>query len=162
MLLFLIILLLLIKLCELANKLLYKRKINKILRDINTKQDLLYLNFKDYMSVISEVLKRMGYAVRLTEACGIEGSGLTLNNIQFAEVWKHGIQQSVDVELAMNLSKCMKNSSIHRGMLITLGDFKPCTLVYCHTNVIDCINGDRLLAMCKSIQNTKVTLEPAK
>ncbi len=162
MLLLLITLLALIKLTELTYRIFYKRKINQILKVINTKEDLLYLNFKDYMSVIVEVLKRLGYKVKPTEACGIDGSGLLLNNVHFTEVWKHGLQQVVDVELAMNLFKCMSDNSIYRGMLITLGDFKPCTKVYCHKNVIECINGDQLLDMCKSVQNAKVVFEPAK
>ncbi len=162
MLLLFITLLVLIKLTELTYKVFYKRKINQILKVINTKEDLLYLNFKDYMSVIMEVLKRLGYRVKPTAACGIDGSGLLLNNIQFTEVWKHGLQQVIDVELAMNLFKCMSDNSIYRGMLITLGDFKSCTKVYCHKNVIECINGDQLLDMCKSVQNAKIVLEPAK
>ncbi|EMS69215.1 restriction endonuclease [Ruminiclostridium cellobioparum] len=162
MLLLFITLLVLIKLAELTYRVFYKRKINQILKVINTKEDLLYLNFKDYMSVIMEVLKRLGYRVKPTAACGIDGSGLLLNNIQFTEVWKHGLQQVIDVELAMNLFKCMSDNSIYRGMLITLGDFKSCTKVYCHKNVIECINGDQLLDMCKSVQNAKIVLEPAK
>ncbi len=152
----------LVKLTEITNKLIYKRKITELIKVINTKEDLLYLNFKDYMAVIIEVLKRSGYKVNPTTACGIDGSGLKLNNIQFTEVWKHGLQQIVDVELAMNLSKCMHDNSVYRGMIITLGDFKPCTRLYCHKNVIECINGDQLLAMCKAVRNTKVALEPAK
>lgn len=155
-------LLILVKLTEIANKLIYKRKITELIKVIKSKEDLLYLNFKDYMAVIVEVLKRSGYKVKPTDACGIEGSGLKLNNIQYAEVWKHGLQQIVDVELAMNLSRCMRDNSVHRGMIITLGDFKPCTRIYCHRNVIECINGDQLLAMCKAVQNPKVALEPAK
>lgn len=162
MLLLFITLFTLIKLTELTYKIFYKRKISQIIRVINTKEDLLYLNFKDYMSVIMEVLKRMGYKVKPTVACGVDGSGLILNKMQFSEVWKHGLQQIVDVELAMNLAKCMSDNSIYRGMLITLGDFKPCTRLYCHRNVIECINGDQLLDMCKSVQNAKVALEPAK
>lgn len=155
-------LLILVKLTEITIRLFHKRKITELLKVINTKEDLLYLKFKDYMAVIVEVLKRSGYKVKPTDACGIEGSGLKLNNIQFTEVWKHGLQQIVDVELAMNLSRCMHDNSIYRGMIITLGDFKPCTKTYCHKNVIECINGDQLLAMCKAVQNTKVALEPAK
>jgi len=152
----------LVKLIEIVIKIFWKRKINELIKVINTKEDLLYLNFKEYMAVIVEVLKRSGYKVEPTDGCGIEGSGLKLNNIQYAEVWKHGIQQIIDVELAMNLHRCMRDNSIYRGMIITLGDFKPCTRLYCHKNVIECINGDQLLAMCKAVRNTKATLQPAK
>lgn len=155
-------LLILVKLTEITIKLFHKRKITELLKVIDCKEDLLYLNFKDYMAVVVEVLKRSGYKIKPTAACGIDGSGLKLNNIQFAEVWKHGLQQVVDVELAMSLSRCMHDNSIYRGMIITLGDFKPCARLYCHKNVIECINGDQLLSMCKAVRNTKVALEPAK
>jgi restriction system protein len=150
------------KTCFIIKDQLYKRKINELLKDINSKEDLLFLNFKDYMSIIIEVLKRSGYKVKQTAACGIDGSGLKLNDIQYTEIWKHGLQQIVDVELAMNLAKCMRINSIYRGMLITLGDFKLSTRVYCHQNVIECINGDQLLSMCKAVQGAKAVLEPAK
>ncbi len=160
MLLLFLFLLILLKLVELISKLVYKRKIHELLKVINTKEDLLYLNFKDYLAVIVEVLRRSGYKVKSTDACGIDGSGLKLNGIQFAEVWKHGLQQIVDVELAMNFAKCMHNNSIYRGMLITLGQFKPSTRAYCHKNVIECINGDQLLDMCKAVQAPKEALAP--
>ncbi len=162
MLIILLILVIVFKICFIIKDLLYKRKINELLKDINSKEDLLFLTFKDYMSVIVEVLKRSGYKVKQTDACGIDGSGLELNNIQYTEIWKHGLQQIIDVELAMNLAKCMRVNSIYRGMLITLGDFKPCTRVFCHQNVIECINGDQLLSMCKAVQGEKAVLEPAK
>jgi len=150
------------KLTELFRQLLYKRKICELVNCINSKEDLLYLSFKDYISVIVEVLKRSGNKVRFTDSCGVEGSGLALNNVQFAEIWKHGLQQMVDIELAMNLSKCMRDNSIYRGMLITLGDFKTCTKIYCHKNVIECINGDRLLTLLKEVQDKNAILEPVK
>jgi hypothetical protein len=162
MLIFYLILLVTLKIVLIIKEFLYKRKINELLKFINSKEDLLYLNFKDYMSVITEVLKRYSYKVKSTDACGIDGSGLKLNNIIFAEIWKHGFRQVVDVELAMNLAKCMQNNSIYRGMIITLGDFKTCTRNFCHQNVIECINGDQLLNMCKAVRNTKVILQAVK
>lgn len=135
---------------------------NKLLDAINVKEDLLYLRFKDYMYIISEVLRRKGYTVKSTTNCGIDGSGLKLDSILYAEIWKHGLNQVVEVELAMNLVKCMQSNSIYRGMLITLGDFKLNTKTFCHKNVIECINGDQLLIMCKEAQKAKAVLETAK
>ncbi len=162
MLLFYLILLISLKIFLITKDCLYKRKINELLKVINSKEDLLYLNFRDYMSIIVVVLKRNGYKIKSTRDCGIDGSGLILNNIQFAEIWKHGLNQIIDVELAMNLAKCMQRNSVYRGMIITLGDFKQCTKAFCHRNVIECINGDQLLNMCKAVQKTKVILQPAK
>ncbi len=162
MLLFYLILLVSFKVFLITKDCLYKRKINELLKVINSKEDLLYLNFRDYMSIIVEVLKRKGYKIKSTRDCGIDGSGLILNNIQFAEIWKHGLNQIIDVELAMSLATCMQRNSVYRGMIITLGDFKPSTKVFCHKNVIECINGDQLLNMCKAVQKTKVILQTAK
>lgn len=139
----------------------YKIKINRIIKVINTKEDLQNLNLKEYTSVVITVLRLSGYRVRDTAACGIDGSGFKLNGIQFTEIWKHGIHQIVDVELAMNLAKCMQVNSIYRGMIITLGDFKPCTRIFCQKNVIECINGDQLLNMLKEARNTNTVLGTA-
>lgn len=162
MLLLLLILITSFKTVILIKGLVYKKKINQLIKVIDSKEDLLYMNFKDYLSIIAEVLRRYGYQVKSTDACGIEGSGYKLNGIQFTEIWKHGLHYAVDVEVAMNLAKCMQINSVYRGMLITLGDFKPCTRIFCHKNVIECINGDQLLNMCKTVQNPKAVLEPAK
>lgn len=140
----------------------YKIKISKLVKVIHTKEDLQYLRLEDFIAVVAEVLKRSGYTVKYTDACGVDGSGFKLNGIQLTEIWKHGIQQIVDVELAMNLAKCMQTNSIFRGMIITLGDFKPCTRIFCRKNVIECINGDQLLNMFKAVQHPNTMLEPAK
>lgn len=134
----------------------YRKKINDLLKTINTKEDLLYLRFKDFVYIIAMVLHRSGYTVEFTDKCGLDGGGLKLNGIQFAEIWKHGLNQKVDVELAMNLAKCMQTNSVYRGMIVTLGAFKPATKGFCHSNVIECIDGDQLLNMCKAVRNTKV------
>ena len=138
---------------------LYRIKIYNILESLNSKEDLLYLHFKDFLHVVMEVLRRKGYKIKPTDRCGEEGNGLLLNELQYVEVWKHGLTQLVDVEAPMKLVKCMQSSSIYRGMLITLGDFKQSTKMYCHKNVIECINGDQLLAMCKEVQRRKAVLE---
>lgn len=163
MLLLLLMLFTAVKISIMINNFIYKRKINSILKTISSKEDLLYLRFKDLLYIIIEVLNRHGYKVELTAACGVDGCGLRLNDIQFTEVWKYGLNHVLDVEIAMNLSKCMQNNSIYRGMLITLGDFKQCTKNYCYKNVIECINGDQLLCMCKAVQDSKrAALETAK
>jgi restriction system protein len=162
LLLMLIVTMIFYKIFSIIYHILYKIKINNLLESISTKEDLLYMHFKDFQHMTVEVLKRKGYKVDFTNKCGIDGSGLKLNDLQYAEVWKHGLNQVVEVELARNLAKCMQVNSIFRGMLITLGDFKHTTRTYCHKNVIECINGDQLLKMCKEVQRGKVVLEPAK
>jgi restriction system protein len=164
MILMLLIFILLIKIFTTVKNLLYKMKMNKLLDTITEKEDLLYLRFKDYMYIIMEIFRRKGYLVKFTNNCGIDGSGLKLklDSILYAEVWKHGLNQVVEVELAMNLAKCMQSNSIYRGILITLGDFKLNTKAFCHKNVIECINGDQLLNMCKEAQKSKAVLETAK
>jgi restriction system protein len=135
-----------------------KIKIINLLEGIDTKEDLLYFRIKDFIDVIAEVFKRKGFKVISTDNCGEEGNGLILDDIKYAEVWKHGLNQVVDIEAAMKLTKCMRSNSIYRGMLVTLGNFKPNTRSYCHKNVIECIDGDQLLIMCKEVQYRKEVL----
>ncbi len=151
-----------IKLANLIRALIFRRKTLELLKNIKAKEDLLYLKHREFIAVVAEVLKRSGCDVKLTSKCGIDGSGLILNKVQFVEIWKHGLHHMVDVELAMSLEKCMRNNRIYRGMLITLGDFKTSTKYYCHKNVIECVNGDRLLSMCKAVQNPSIVLQPAE
>jgi restriction system protein len=158
----LLIVVLLIKIFISVKNILYKIEMNKLLNTITEKEDLLYLRLKDFIYISMELLRRKGYKVKTTNNCGMEGSGLQLDSILYAEIWKHGLNQVVEVELAMNLAKCMQNNSICRGMIITLGDFKLNTKAFCHKNVIECINGDQLLSMCKEAQKSKVVLETAK
>jgi restriction system protein len=138
---------------------IYKIKIDNLLESINTKEDLLFINYKDFLNVISEAFKRKGFKVVITDKCGEEGNGLILDQIKYAEIWKHGLNQIVDVEAAMKLARRMQLNSIHRGMLVTLGDFKQMTLMFCHKNVIECINGDQLLTICKEVQKRKEVLQ---
>ncbi|MCX8128877.1 MAG: restriction endonuclease [Clostridia bacterium] len=140
----------------------YKVKINAILEDISTVEDLVYIRFKDFLNVTAEVFRRKGYNVSVTDKCGEEGRGLILNDIQFVEIWKHARSQLVDVETAMKLTKCMQSNSIYRGMIISLGDFKQSTRLFCHKNVIECINGEQLLEMFKEVQKRKDMLETSK
>ncbi|MDP4095157.1 MAG: restriction endonuclease, partial [Bacillota bacterium] len=99
---------------------------------------------KDFVQISAEIFRRKGYKVKLTDKCGEEGNGLILNNLIYVEIWKYSADHFTDVEAAMKLAKCMRNNSIYRGIFITLGDFKKCTRTYCHTNVIQCINGEQL------------------
>lgn len=146
------------KLFNITWTLLYKIKINNILESINTKEDLLYTHYKDFINVIAEILKRKGYKVKITDKCGEEGYGLILDNLQYVDLSKHGLSHIVEVETAMKFAKCMCSNSIFRGMLITLGDFKQNTRLFCHKNVIQCINGDQLLAICKEVQKKREVL----
>lgn len=139
---------------------LYKIKINNLIESINKKEDLLYVCHKDFINIIAEVLKRKHYSVKLTDKCGEDQNGLILNDIQYVEALKHSLNHVVDIETAMKLARRMQLNSIYRGMLITLGDFKQMTKIFCHKNVIECINGDEILEMCKAVQKRKPILAP--
>ncbi|OGO80469.1 MAG: hypothetical protein A2Y21_11300 [Clostridiales bacterium GWC2_40_7] len=136
-----------------------KIRINGLLETINTIEDLEYIRFMDFLKLTAEVYKRKGYTVRVTDKCGEEGNGLILNDKQYVEIWKHGLNHAVDCEAAMKLAKCMRSNSIYRGILITLGDFKQNTRMYCHKNVIECINGEQLISMFKEVQKKKEVLQ---
>lgn len=138
---------------------LYKMKINNLLESVNTKADLLYMNFRDLTNLMAEVYRRKGYRVRQTCKCGEEGNGLELNDLKYVEVLCCSLNYMVEVEAAMKLAKCMRSNSIYRGMLVTLGDFKQNTRLFCHKNVIECVNGDQLLAICKEVQKKKGILQ---
>lgn len=129
-------------------------KTDILLERIQDKNDLLYMDFKDFINVTAEVLKRKGYKVRATNRCGEDNNGLEIDGLQFAEVFKIGVNRLMEVESAMKLAWCMRINSIHRGQIITLGDFKKNTRAFCHMHVISCINGDQFLAMCKEVQRS--------
>lgn len=140
-------------------RIIYKIKIDNMIENIHTKEDLLEISFKDLPHVMVEVFRRNGQNARITDKCGEYGNGLILNDIQFVEVWKHMPNYAVEVETAMKLAKCMQTESIYRGMLITIGDFKMNTKAFCHKNVISCINGDQFLSLCKEAQKRKEVLQ---
>ena len=137
----------------------YKIKINNLLENINSKEDLLYMHSMDFLNVIAEVFKRKGNKVKITDKCGEYGNGLIINDIKYAEIWKHGINHRVDVEAGIKLAHCMQVNSIYRGILVTLGDYKYNTAEFCHKNVIECINGEQLLEMCKEVQKRREVLQ---
>jgi len=137
----------------------YRAKINNLLESVNTREDLLFMRFNDFLNLTAEVFRRKGHKVRITDKCGEEGKGLILDDRQFVEIWKHSLHHMVEVETAMKLAKCMQVNSIYRGMLISLGDFKYNTKAYCHANVIECINGEQLVQMCKEVQRKNMALE---
>jgi restriction system protein len=142
-----------------VHSVLYKMKIHCIIESIDSKADLLYLHHRDFLNVVAEVFRRKGYKVRYTDRCGEEGNGLVLNDLQYAEVWKHSLNKTVDVEAAMKFTWCMESNSIYRGIFVTLGDFKQSTRIFCHKNVIECINGEQLLAMCREAKRRKSILQ---
>ena len=126
---------------------------------MNSTEDLLYLHHKDFINVICEVFRRKGHQVNRTDQCGEEGNGIILNDIQFAEVWKHSLNKKVEIEAGMKMTTHMERSHIYRGMLVTLGDFKPSTKLFCHKNVITCVNGEQLIFMLKEVQKRKEILQ---
>jgi len=137
----------------------YKIKINYLLENINSREDLLYMHTKDFQNVIAEVFKRKGNIVKITNKCGEYGNGLIINDIKYVEIWKHGLNHIVDVEAGMKLAHYMQMNSIYRGILVTLGDYKQNTKIFCHINVIECINGEQLLKMCKEVQKRSEVLQ---
>ncbi len=137
----------------------YKLKINKLLENINAKEDLAHIPYKDFINLVAEIFKREGYRVKRTDKCGEFGNGLILNDLQFVEVWKYVSNPAVDVEVAMNLAKCMQTCSIHRGKLVSLRDFKQNTRLFCHKNVIECISAQQILEMCKEVRKRREVLQ---
>ena len=137
----------------------YSIKINNLLESINDKNDLIQIGFRDFVYLMMEVFRRKGYKVRMTDKCGEEGNGLILNNLQYVEVIKFPLDKKIEVETAMKLARCMQLNSIYRGMIITMGDFKQNTRSFCHKYVIECINGDKVLEMCKEVQKRRPALE---
>ena len=140
-------------------KICSKIKIIRIFEDIDTLDDLLYLNFNVFIQLIAEMFRRHGYCTKITTKCGEEGNGLILDNIKFVEVWRRALHREVECETAMKFARCMQLNSIYRGMLITLGDFKQSTRIYCHKNVIECINGQQLIAMFREVQKKRKLLK---
>jgi len=144
---------------KIAAHIAYSIKINNILEGINDKDDLDQIGFRDFVYLMMEVFRRKGYKVRMTDKCGEENNGLILNDLQYVEVIKFPVNKIIEVETAMKLARCMQLNSIYRGMIITLGDFKQNTRAFCHKNVIECINGDKVLEICKEVQKRKPVLE---
>lgn len=137
----------------------YKVKINHLLENINSKEDLLYMNSMDFQNVIAEAFKRKGNKVKATNKCGEFGNGFIINDLKYVEIWKHGLNHIVDVEAGIKLAHYMQKNSIYRGILITLGDYKQNTRKFCDSNVIECINGEQLLQMCKEVQKRREVLQ---
>ncbi|HHV99182.1 MAG TPA: hypothetical protein GXX36_06375 [Clostridiaceae bacterium] len=142
-----------------AANIVYSIKINNLLESINDKDDLSQIGFGDFVYLMMEVFRRKGYKVKMTDKCGEENNGLILNNLQYVEVIKFPLNKRIEVETAMKLARCMQLNSIYRGMIVTLGDFKQNTRSFCHKYVIECINGDKVLEMCKEVQKRRPVLE---
>ena len=137
---------------ELVCSCIYSRRIRRSLERISCRDDLLYLAEVDFFHVIALMLKRKGNKVEFTDRCGEAARCLIVNDVLLVEMWKHSPGYLVEIESAMKMAKCMQTAGLHRGILISLGDFKTNTKGYCHTNVIECVAGDRLLAMCREVQ----------
>lgn len=137
----------------------YKIKIKKLLDSINNTEDLLYMKYKDLIHVVAEVFIRKGYKVEYTDKCGEDSNGIILNDTQYVEIFKLPLASLIEIETAMKLNICMQMNSVYRGMLITLGDYKRNTKRYCFKNVIECIDGNNLLQMCKDVQTKAEAFE---
>lgn len=133
--------------------LVYLVKINTLVDTIKKKDDLLFLKLKDYEHVIAEVFRRNGYKTRMSDHFGDGGNGIILNDLYYVVVKKESYHHLVEIEQAKKLIKHMQDNNIHRGMIITLGDFKRNTESFCHTNVITCVNGNQLLQMLRDAQS---------
>lgn len=141
--------------CELSVilfELFYCIRISILVDKIECKDDLLYLRTRDFERVIAEVFRRSGYKVRLSDHFGEGGNGIILNELYYVLARKEHYHHLVEIEFVKKLKHHMDNNSIYRGIVITLGDFKPNTKNYCHINVITCINGNQLLQMCKDVK----------
>jgi len=140
---------------ELINRIVhicYLVKISILVDNIGCINDLLYLRLKDFEYAIAEVFRRKGHKVQMADHFGEGGNGIILDEIYYVIVRKDSLHSLVEIEQAKKLAKHMRDNNIHRGMIITLGDFKTNTRRFCHTNVIKCINGDELFRMFKSVQ----------
>lgn len=143
----------------LAVNISFRIKVNKLLENIDDLEDIQYINFKILLYITAEMFRRKGYSVKITDKCGEEGSGLLLDDTRFVEIWRRALYREVECEVAMKLARCMQSNSIYRGVLITLGDFKRNTRIYCHKNVIECITGQQLLSMLKEVQKRKALVK---
>ena len=135
-----------------ARKMLYNRKIKSLLASICTKKELLYTDDKDILNMLALFYTKKGYKVKTTDMCGEALNGLILDDLVFVELWKNSIDHKLEIETAIKFSRCMQEASIHRGKLVTIGDFKMNTKLYCNKYVIECINGDTLLDMLKELR----------
>ena len=141
---------------EIVNRILhvvYLVRISMLVDSIDNKQDLLFLSLQDYEYVICEVFKRSGYRVRMARHFADGGNGMILNDLYYVVARKEAYHHLIEVEQARKLTKHMQDNDIYRGMIITLGDFKPNTRNYCHMNVITRINGNQLMQMLKKVQS---------
>lgn len=132
--------------------LIYLVRISMLVDTIRSKDELLSLRMRDYEYVIAEIFKRRGYKVRMSREFADGGNGLVLNDLCYVVAKKESYHHLLEVEHARKLSKHMQDNRICRGMIITLGDFKPNTKLFCHLNVITCINGNQLFEMLKEVQ----------
>ena len=84
---------------------------------------------------------------------------MILNDVIFVELWKNAPGHLIEIETAIKLAYCMRRASVYRGMLVTLGDFKRNTRLFCHKYVIQCVNGDQLVEMLREVQAPTLPLK---
>lgn len=140
----------------------YRIKISNFLETISSLEDFRYIGQKDFIATVLEIFKRKGYTVVPTTQCGEQSNGFIINGLQYAVILEPSLKMHVEIETAMKLSRCMSQNSIFRGILITAGDFKLNTLNYCHKNVIQCINGEKLLELVHEVQRNPSIYETGK
>ena len=129
-----------------------------LLDNITCKQDLLYMHTRDFENVIAQMFRRHGNKVMFSDKFGDGDMGIILDDIKYVQVKKYPFHHLMEVEHAKKITKCMQTDDIYKGMIISLGDFKQNTRKFCHTHVIECIDGNKLLAMCKQVQVTDFSL----
>jgi len=128
-------------------------RVNRFIEIVEYKRDFLFLSHREFVMLVMEVLRRKGYRVRITDGCGEYENGLEINGLQYAEVFKTGLNEKIEVETAMKLAWCMRKNRIFRGLIVTLGDFKQNTRNFCHSHVISCMDGNKLLSLCREVRS---------
>ncbi len=136
-----------------------KARADKYLNSIKSKQDLLFMHFKDLEHLVAEIFRRKGHCVKMTDKFGEGDNGLILDDMCYVMIKKHSLNKLVNVELARKLADHMYKDSIYKGMFISLGDFNNNTRNFCYKNVITCINGSQLLDMCLKFQSDNMLKE---
>ena len=144
---------------RMAKSMLYAGKIRGLLERVSTKEQLLRTGEKDILNMLALMFRKMGYKVEKTDLCGECLNGLILNDVIFVELWKNAPGHLIEIETAIKLAYCMRRASVYRGMLVTLGDFKRNTRLFCHKYVIQCVNGDQLVEMLREVQAPTLPLK---
>ncbi len=112
----------------------------------------------DFENVIALMFKRRGSKVAFSDTFGDGDRGIIIDDMKYVQVKKYPFHHVMDIEHTKKFNKCMTSDGIYRGIMISLGGFKQNTQKFCHTHVIECIDGNTLLAMCKEVQTSQFSL----